>query len=70
MQIAIAIVVAVIAYSLMPKPKSPKPPAAADFEQPTADAGRPIPVVFGRVTIKGLNILGYWDVQTVEFEYK
>lgn len=69
-QLAIAIVVAVIAYSLMPKPKQAKPPAVADFESPTADAGRPVPVIFGKVTVKGLNILGYWDVQTVEFEYK
>lgn len=68
-QIVIAIAVAVIAYALMPKPKQAKPPAAQDFEQPTADAGRPVPVVFGTVTVKGVNILHYSDVQTVEFEH-
>lgn len=69
-QLVIAIAVAVIAYALMPKPKAAKPPAAQDFESPTADAGRPVPVVFGTVTVKGMNILYYGDVQTVEYDYK
>lgn len=68
--VAISIAISVIAYALQPKPKSPKPPAAADFEAPTADAGRPRQIVFGTVTIKGLNILYYGDVQTIEYEYK
>ena len=68
-QIVIAIAVAVIAYALMPKPKQQKPPAAQDFEAPTADAGRPVPVVFGTVKVTGVNILYYGDVQTVEFEH-
>lgn len=68
-QIAIAIAVAVIAYALMPKPKAAKPAAAQDFESPTADAGRPVSVPFGTITIKGANILHYSDVQTVEFKY-
>lgn len=68
-QIVIAIAVAVIAYALMPKPKQAKPPAAQDLEAPTVDAGRPVPVVFGTITVKGTNILHYSDVQTVEFEH-
>lgn len=68
--LAISIAVSVIAYALTPKPKSPKPAAAADFQAPTADAGRPRQVVFGTMTVKGLNILYYGQVQTIEYEYK
>jgi hypothetical protein len=31
------------------------------MDNPTADAGRPVPVVFGTVTVKGLNVLWYGD---------
>jgi len=50
-----------ISYLLRPKIKAPKPEAAKDLEDPTAEAGRPIPVVFGTVTVKGLNLLWYGD---------
>lgn len=55
--------VASVALSLLlaPKIKTPKPEAAKDLEDPTAEAGRPIPVVFGTVTVKGLNVLWYGD---------
>lgn len=51
----------VVAYMLMPKPKAAKPEAAKDMDNPVAEAGKPIPVVFGTVTVKGLNILWYGD---------
>lgn len=57
----LAIVFNVIAYLLMPKPKKAKPPEVQDMDNPTADAGRPIPVVFGTVTVKGLNILWFGE---------
>lgn len=57
----LAIIFNVIAYLLRPKPKRAKPPEAKDLDNPTADAGRPIPVVFGTVTVKGLNVLWYGD---------
>lgn len=60
-QLAIGIALNVIGYLLMPKPKPPKPPAVEDLENPTVEAGRPIPVVFGSVTITGLNIVWYGD---------
>lgn len=46
---------------LLPKKKTPKPDAVKDLENPTADAGRPIPVVFGTITVRGLNVLHYSD---------
>jgi hypothetical protein len=57
----ISLAIQVVAYILMPKPKAPKPEAAQDLQNPTAEAGRPIPVVFGTVTVKGVNILWYGD---------
>jgi hypothetical protein len=57
----LAIIFNVIAYLLAPKPKKQKPPEAKDLDNPSADAGRPIPVVFGTITIKGLNVLWYGD---------
>lgn len=46
---------------LLPKPKKRKPDSVQDLENPSADAGRPIPVVFGTITVKGLNVLWFGD---------
>lgn len=67
-QLAIGVVLAVVGYILMPKPPGPKPPSLSDFEAPTAEAGRPIPVVFGSITISGLNNMGDWDKDINERE--
>lgn len=55
----------IAAYSLMPKPKGPKPDEVKDLEEPTAEAGKPIPVIFGEVTVKEYNYLWVGDKQTV-----
>lgn len=67
-QIAIAIAISIIAALLTPRPKTAKGAPARDLENPTAEAGRPIPVVFGTVTVKGGNILWFGDksIQTVK----
>lgn len=59
--IALAVVSLALNLLLAPRPKPPKPDAAQDLELPTAEAGRPIPVVFGTITVKGLNILWYGE---------
>lgn len=59
--LAISIALQIAAYILMPKPKAPKPEAAQDLQSPTAEAGRPIPVPFGTLTVKGTNILWFGD---------
>lgn len=64
-QLLIGIALQVIGFLLTPKPKAPKPPAAKDLENPTAEAGRPIPVVFGSLTISSVNNLGYWEKETI-----
>jgi len=60
--IVVAAVVSVgVSLLLAPKIKTPKPDAVKDLEDPTAEAGRPIPVVFGTMTVKGLNLLWYGE---------
>lgn len=62
-QIVVAIVLAVISVALSPKPKSATRPSATsqDLEEPTAEAGRPIPVIFGTITTSGANVLWFGD---------
>jgi hypothetical protein len=59
-QLLISLVFMVLAVLLRPKPKQPK---AQDIQPPTADAGKPIPVVFGSTQIMSVNCLyfgGAW----------
>ena len=58
----------VIAYLLQPKPKTSQPASTEDMEDPTAEAGRPIPVLFGTMTIKGTNILWYGEKQVTSYK--
>lgn len=69
-QLAIGVALMVVAYALAPKPKQAKPAASSDLEAPTSEAGRPIPVVFGSLEVKGGNIIGYWDKEKHDFEIK
>lgn len=55
---------AALSYFLAPKPAEPKPAALSDFSIPTAEEGRPIPVVFGTVLITGPNVIWYGDLRT------
>jgi hypothetical protein len=64
----LAIVFNVIAYLLAPKPPKIKPPEVTDLEDPTADASRKIPVVFGTIKLKGLNVLAFHDKSHRTFE--
>lgn len=55
----IALAMLVVSYALMPRPKVAKPEAAKDMESPTAEAGRPVPIIFGTITVSGVNVLWY-----------
>ena len=69
-QIAIMIVSAIISAALAPKPKPPKPASITDFDLPTAQEGREIPVVFGEVWITGPNVLWYGDLRSAPIKAK
>lgn len=60
----IGLAINIVAYLIMPKAKQPKPEAAKDLEDPVAEAGKPIPILSGSMTIKGLNILYYGEKAT------
>lgn len=60
----LAVAIAVIAVALtaiLLRPKPPRSEATKDIDNPVAEAGKPIPVVFGEITVKGLNFLWYGD---------
>ena len=58
------LLLASIAASFLLTPKRPekKPAALTDFDFPTAEQGRPIPVVFGKVLVKDPNVVWYGDL--------
>lgn len=62
-QLAIGVGLQILGALLLPQPKQPKPPEVEDLDSPTMDAGRPIPKVFGSMTVKGLAILDYMDTE-------
>lgn len=69
-QLAVGVGLQILGYLLMGKPKGPKPDEVKDLDSPTAEAGRPIPVVFGEVNLTGVNILFFGDKKTKTFKVK
>lgn len=67
-QIIISLVMMVVSYVLTPKVKTSNSSTAQDMDNPTASAGSPLPVVFGTITIKSPNYLGYWAKEIREYE--
>jgi len=65
-QVVIWIATTLISYALRPKPPGAQPAGLEDFTVPTADEGRPIPVVFGDVLVKSPNCVWYGDLYTTE----
>ena len=68
LSLLIGILLSVVSYLLTPRPKQPQPEAVKDLEDPTAEAGRPIPVLFGTMTIKSLNCIWFGDKGHAEYE--
>ena len=66
LQIIIGLIINVIGYVLLASAQKPKPNEVRDMDDITADAGRPVPVVWGSGTIKGLNIIEVWDKESVK----
>jgi len=60
------IATAVIAYALRPKPtaSTPTPATISEFDVPTAEDGREIPVLFGTREVQGPNVVWYGDMRT------
>lgn len=58
----------VASLALAPKPPEPKPAGLADINVPTAEPGRPIPIVFGTVLLEDPNVVWYGDLSTTEIK--
>lgn len=56
----------ILGYLLMPKPKAQKPDEVTEMEGPTSEAGRPIPVIFGDITVELPNFLWWGDKRFYE----
>lgn len=56
-EIAKAVIFYAISYALTPRPDSPSLAGSAELKAPTASIGRPLPKLFGTITIKSCNIL-------------
>lgn len=66
----IGLALSVVASLLAPKPKKPKPPAITPFEDPTSEAGKPVPVVFGTDIVRDPNILWFGEKRSRSYEVK
>lgn len=66
----VIIALSVLAYVLTPKPKAPQPDSTKDLNDPVAEAGMPVPVVFGTMTVKGLNALWFGDKRKIRYKVK
>lgn len=60
LNLIIGLALMVVSYLIMPKPKRAKP-TISEGEEPTAEAGKPVAVLFGKMRIKSPNCLWYGD---------
>lgn len=63
LNLLIALALMVVAYLIMPKPKAQQP-EIQDMDDPVAEAGKPLPVLFGTKMIKGINVLWFGEKRT------
>lgn len=67
--LAVFVALTAIQYLLAPRPAQTKP-ETKDLDNPTAEAGREIPVIFGTITVKALNVLDYGDKSINSYQVK
>lgn len=69
-QVLIAIAMQVLALVMTPRPKGPKPAEVEQGENPTAEAGKPIPKLWGTARVSETNVIGFWDKSTRQYKVK
>lgn len=69
-QIITAVALQVISLVLTPRPKGPKPDAVEEGENPTAEAGKSIPKLWGTKRISETNVIGFWDKSSRQYQVK
>lgn len=60
--IALFLISYAIVYATRPKVDAPKPAGIDEFQLPTAEADREIPVLFGTRDLNGPNVVYYGDL--------
>lgn len=68
LQLVVGVALQVIGYLLMGQAKKTKPDTVKDLENPTAEAGRPIPVIFGQMEVTGVNVIFFGEKSTKTFQ--
>lgn len=70
LRLVTALALTALSYALSPRPKTERPQAAGldEFDIPTAEEGRPIPVVFGTVLLTGPNVVWAGDLRVEPVE--
>lgn len=63
--IAVFALALAVSYSMTPKPQSRPPAGLGDFNVPTAEVGREIPVLFGTRKLEGPNVVWYGHLRVV-----
>lgn len=63
MEFFVYLALSLLSIALAPKPPKPKPASLEDFDAPTVDENRPVPVVFGTVRMTGPSLEWYGDLQ-------
>jgi hypothetical protein len=66
----ISLTLNVVSALIRPRPKQPAPAAIQPLENPTADAGREIPKIFGRKIVKSVNVIWYGDKASRTYEIR
>ena len=71
-RLGLGLLLSAVSYALSPKPKREKPEAAGldAFDLPTAEEGRPIPVVFGTVRLDAPNVVWAGDLRVQKIRQK
>ena len=62
--LAMMVISTVVSAMLAPKPKDAEPSSLGEFQVPTAEEGRPIPMVLGTCKCKGPNITWWGALRT------
>lgn len=68
--IALFLISYAVVYATRPKISAPKPSGLGEFDLPTAEVGREIPVLFGTRDLNGPNVVWYGDLASSAIKKK
>lgn len=63
-QLVIGVALQVIGFLLMPKVAESQPEEMREMDDPTAEEGRAIPVIFGEVEVTDVNVVFFGEKTT------